>query len=894
MALLGKKSAPSAPNDKKKASFDKKLNELIRFFQAEYEIISDPLRAPRDISEKTFVFPLKYADLTDKYIKKIAALCADLHATKKLPALVASGGYGRGELAPFSDVDILILTTGTLDASAKKWIQSLHAACWQAGIRLSYSVRSIDECAEALRGDLHFMTSLLERRFVWGDKKLYRQLEKVYGQYLRETGAGTLIAAKLAERDARHRKHGDSRALLQPNIKESKGGLRDLQNLFWLGALSDNAHSVRDMVRRRLLSADEARALAAAHEFFWRVRCQMHLLADRADDRLSFEVQPQIALRMGYDNPAPNLRAEAFMRDYFRMATETGHLTRILCTVLEARATSGGATAGSRKLALSETIDGFAVAQNRLIPPTPATFEKTPAEIVRIFRASQTSGFDIHPDALRQIRALLARTPDTLKDDKDALGILRDIILERKKSAATLRRMNEAGLMTALIPDFANIFAHMQYDMYHFFTADEHTINAIDMLHKIENGELQAEAPVSTVLFGQIYSRRTLYMAMLFHDMAKGTGGEHAIKGAAIARRMCPKLGLDAAETETAAWLVEHHLLMTMTAFKRDLSDPKTVADFASAVQSPERLKLLTIMTAADVLAVGPGRWNNWKAGLLRDLYARAQHILSGTPDVLFDDAQATMVKQKAVRRLVGDKTAALRYLIDRAPADLWHSFAPETLAGFITALDKNAGMKEQATVVRVLPAPAQDFTEVFIFTPDRKGLFATLAGALSAAGASIASARIFTLPDGMALDVFQVQDLQGHAYDNAAFMQRTVKSAIAGTLDIEEEIAQRQKNQPRRSQNFRVVPQVILDNNASNSHTVIEVTGKDRPGLLYAVTAGLTELGLQISAAKVTTFGSRAMDVFYVKDAYGLKIVHPEKLGRIERLLKNILDKTT
>jgi len=432
----------------------------------------------------------------------------------------------------------------------------------------------------------------------------------------------------------------------------------------------------------------------------------------------------------------------------------------------------------------------------------------------------------------------------------------------------------------------------MQYDMYHVFTADEHTINAIDMLHKIENGELQAEAPVSTQLFGQIHSRRALYFAMLFHDMAKGTGGEHATKGAAIARRMCPKFGLDPAEKETAAWLVEYHLLMTMTAFKRDLTDPKTVADFAAAVQSPERLKLLTILTAADVLAVGPGRWNNWKAGLLRDLYSRTQHILTGAPD-MFDDAQATMMKQKAVRRLIGDKTTALRYLADRAPADFWHSFAPETLAGFIVALDKNAGMKEQATVVRVLPTPTQDFTEVFVFTPDRKGLFATLAGALSAAGASIAAARIFTLPDGMALDVFQVQDLQGHAYDNAAFMQRTVKAALSGTLDIEAEIAQRQKNLPRRGQNFRVVPQVILDNNASGSHTVIEVTGKDRPGFLYGVTATLTELGLQISAAKITTFGSRAMDVFYVKDSFGLKIVHTEKLARIERSLKNILDKT-
>jgi [protein-PII] uridylyltransferase len=893
MALLGKKLTSGRVPENKKSNFESKTNKLIQNFKLNYQKICQDLDKPPKNPETTFNFPTKYSDLIDKSIKKIAVICADFHNVRRLPALIATGGYGRAELAPFSDVDMLIVTDEAVPLSVRRWIESLHAICWQSGIRLSYAVRSLPDCQAALQEDLHFMTSLLEKRHLYGDKKLSRQLSKIYDQYLHETGVGTLIAAKLTERDARHRKHGDSRALLQPNIKESKGGLRDLQNLFWLATLTGGARTARDMVRKKMLTVDEARLLGHAHMFFWRIRCHLHALAGRADDRLSFDVQPEIALRMGYDDPAPNLRAERFMRDYFRMANDTGYLTRILCTLLESRAASGGATAGSKKIALSETEGGFALLQNRLLPAAKDMFEKSPSEMVRIFRISQTSGFDIHPDALRQIREILARSPKVIQNNPDALAVLREIILDRKKSAQTLRRMNEAALMTAIIPDFANVFAHMQYDMYHVFTADEHIINAIDMLHRIENGELQREAPVSTQLFGQIHSRRALYFAMLFHDMAKGTGGAHAAKGAEIARRMCPKFGLDPAETETAAWLVEYHLLMTMTAFKRDLSDPKTVADFAAAVQSPERLKLLAILTAADVLAVGPGRWNNWKAGLLRDLYSRTQHILTGTPD-MFDDAQATTMRQKSVRRLIGDKTAALRYLADRAPADFWHSFAPETLAGFISALDKNAGMKEQATVVRVLPAPAQDFTEVFVFTPDRKGLFATLAGALSAAGASIAAARIFTLPDGMALDVFQVQDLQGHAYDNAAFMQRTVKAALAGTLDITAEIAQHQKNLPRRGQNFRVVPQVILDNNASNSHTVVEVTGKDRPGFLYAITSGLSALGLQISAAKITTFGSRAMDVFYVKDSFGLKVVHAEKLTRIETTLKNILDKTT
>lgn len=899
MALLRKKAPSAGKNESKTTVFDSFINTLNGHFKFEYQKLSDRFAAHNKPSGYRFDFPLKLSELTDKTLGKIAGEAARLHKLRDVPAVVATGGYGRGELAPFSDVDVLIITPDDLSAAQKKWIETLHAACWKTGLRLSYAVRSLPECRAAMQSDLHFVTSLLEKRLVCGDRQLFKKLDKEYAQHLSTVGIGSIIAAKLNERDERHRKQGDSRALLQPNIKEGKGGLRDLQNLFWLATLTDGARTTRDMVRKRMLSAAEARLLGRAHEFFWQIRCHLHLLAGRGDDRLSFDIQPEVAQRMGYDDPAPNKRAEEFMRDYFRMANDTGYLTRILCTLLESRAAAGGATAGSRKLALSDLEDGFAIAQNRLLPVHKNVFAETPSEMVRIFRVSQTSGFDIHADALRQIRDILESNPAALQADKDALALLRDIIIDRKKSAQTLRRMNETGMLTAIIPDFENIFMHMQYDMYHVFTADEHTINAIDMLHKIENGQLQAEAPVSTVLFGQIHFRRALYIAMLFHDMGKGTGGEHAAKGAAIARRLCPKMGMDDAETETAAWLVENHLLMTMTAFKRDLSDPKTVADFAAAVQSPERLKLLTIMTAADVMAVGPGRWNNWKAGLLRDLYHRTQNMLGGataTPDAQ-QDVQA---RKKELRGILGAKSPALTYLSDRAPADFWLGFGVKTLADFIGALDKtmDAATTDDAPhftkpLIRIVPSPALDYTEVFIFTPDRKGLFATLAGAMSASGATIAAARIFTLADGMALDVFQVQDLQGRAYDNAGFMQRNIKSALAGQLDIETEIAQRQKNMPRRAQNFKVAAQVILDNNASNSHTVIEVTGKDRPGFLYGITSALTDLGLQISAAKVTTFGSRAMDVFYVKDNYGLKVIHPEKRARIEQTLKNILEKS-
>lgn len=888
-------SAKPSPPEKKAAAGHKSaikdiyINSLVKLFNIKNKDLCGGFDAPAKSLNFTLRYLDKYTDLIDNLIKKLAIHAAKIRKKQALPTIVAVGGYGRSEIAPHSDVDILFFYDEGLSSNSKSFIELINTTGWTVGLKLSFSTRSMAECESGLAEDLHFATSLLEMRYIWGDKGRYTRLQKMIRRHVAQTPATTFIAAKLAERDARHIKTGDSRALLQPNVKESKGGLRDIQTLFWLTNFLYGIDTAEGLVKRSILTKAEAESLRQAHKFFWTVRCHLHLLAGRADDRLTFDAQPEIALRMGYKDPAPNIRAEQFMQDYFRMATETGYLTRILCTDLEAQALGAGATAGTKRIALAGEAGGFPLLHNRLTIAQGKHFNDAPEDMVRIFHQSQTSGFDIHPDALRHIRRVLKSSPEVLRKNKAALGYFTTILLERKKSAQTLRRMNEAGLLLALIPDFANIYAHMQYDMYHVFTADEHTINAVDILHRIENGECADTAPLATQLIADLPARRALFAAILFHDMAKGTGGGHAEKGAAIARRMCPKMGLTDDETETAAWLVEHHLLMTMTAFKRDLSDPKTLEDFTDVVQSPERLKLLAIMTTADIMAVGPDRWNSWKSGLLSELYARARAILSGAGSVLDDDGLAA-VAQKKLRRLIGDKTAALRYLADHAPQDFFLAFPAETMAAFVQALHKHTA-KENPTVIKVTPKPEEGFSEVFIFTPDRKGLFATLSGAMAAGGASIMEARIFTLSNGMALDVFQVQNMAGQAYDNAPFLERSIKSALAGKMDFDAEIGQRQKNTPRRQMHFNVAPRVIIDNNASTRHTLIEVNGKDRPGFLYDITAALSAADLQIAAAKVTTFGARAVDVFYVKDLYGLKVLHTAKLARIEQSLKNVLE---
>jgi [protein-PII] uridylyltransferase len=726
------------------------------------------------------------------------------------------------------------------------------------GLKLSASARTLQECEKDMSEDVLFLTSLLEKRWVWGSKPAYQQLEKSFQRHIAASPPGFFVSAKLAERDDRHRKMGDSRYQLEPNVKEGKGALRDIHTLLWIANFLYGIRKPEDMVRHDILTKAETATLKKALDFFWTVRCHLHFLAGRADDRLSFDSQPRIAELMGYKDAEPNVRAEKFMKDYFLLAKEVGHLTRILCAKVEAQSCSGGATAGAKKMVLQDSIEKFPVKGNRLTVENANYFKKFPPEIVRIFKVSQATGLDIHSDALRHIRNAIGKLAPELQRSAEAQRLFLDILLNAKKAEQTLRRMNEADVLGALIPAFNNIVAHMQYDMYHVFTADEHTIRAVGMLHKLENGELAEAAPLAAALFPKIHSRRALYAAMFLHDIAKGTDGKHSETGAQLARELCPRFGLTPEETETVSWLVHEHLAMSMTAMKRDLNDPKTIQDFVAAVQSPERLKLLTILTTADIMAVGPERWNNWKAGLLAELYHKSMEMISG-------------VKYPLPNPLPEGEGIERNF-----------PFPP---------LPPGEGRGEGATNIKITPQPKHDYTEVIISTPDRKGLFATLSGAMAASGASIVDARIFTLKNGMAVDVFQIQDLKGHVYENTAFLNKTIHAALNGKIDLAAEIRERQKSASRKDGLFKVASRVIIDNNASASNTVIEVNGKDRPGFLYDITAALSREGLQISAAKISTFGSRTVDVFYVRDNFGLKILHPDKLQTIENNLKQALE---
>ena len=759
--------------------------------------------------------------------------------------LVAIGGYGRNELAPASDIDILAFCESALTAPQRRKLTAMTGWEWPDGQHLSLLVHDGESLRTLIHSDIGALTSLLDRRLIAGSKTVMKALDKLVEGYIASRGVIPLIAAKLAEQDARHKSMGDSRYHLQPDVKEGKGALRDLHTLRWLAQLILKTADIAALVKAKILNRDEVKRLERAHDFFSTVRYYLHSHAGRAQDRLAFELQPAIAEKMGYDIADTNARAEAFMRDYFRMTQETGYLTRIVCAALEDRAlATGGTTAGRRKAAIYEEFDGFAIRNNRLLATDKHDFSKDPSQLISLFRASQASGMDIHPDTLRQISVLLPDITKKLRQSAEAFTLFFDILCDDRNNAITLRRMNEAGVLLALIPAFENIHVHMQYDMYHTYTADEHTIRACGILHDIAATRLQAVAPLATSLIPTLAMPRLLYLAMFLHDMAKGSGDDHAKAGAQLARDMAPRFGLDSAETDMLAWLIENHLLMTMTAFKRDLADDKTIEDFVAIVQSPERLKMLLPLTVADIMAVGPDIWNNWKAGLLRQLYHLAYARMTGL--------QADQDKKE--------------------------------LAHFEKAISKVTPHHDSRIA---LLNTGGDTSQLVISTPDRKGLFATLAGAIAAAGANIVQARIFTRTSGDALDVFDLQDQSGRAYENEKFIAKTLKRALDGTLDINAEIKLRRSQQPRAKRTSTLPARVIIDNTASYLHTLVEINAADRPGLLYDITTALTAEGMNIHAAKVATFGRHAVDVFYIKDKTGLKIEHPARLASLEKALK-------
>ncbi len=795
-------------------------------------------------------------------------------------ALVAVGGYGRRDLAPRSDVDILFLHPYKLTGRGEQIVEYLLYTMWDLGLSVGHATRSVADCLRRARDDMTIRTAVLESRRVWGDEPLYRDFRRRFLAALVPGGEAAFVAAKLAERDARHARTGGSRYLLEPHVKDGKGGLRDLHALFWIAKYLFRVERFGELVGRGVLSQGEYLRFARAQGFLWRVRAHLHTVSGRAEDRLTFDRQPEIAARMGFRAGAGNLAVERFMKRYFRVVKTVGELTRVFCAVLEAErldpapARDVGAASGPAR-------DGLLVSGGRIAVADEGVFAERPVRLVTIFRRAQIEGRDIHPAALRLIHRSLGLIAAPVRDDPEANRAFRAILTDRRGPERALRLMNEAGVLGRFLPDFGRIVAQTQHDLYHAYTVDEHSIRAVGVLAAIENGARTGDLPLASALVHKVRARDALYLALFLHDVAKGRGRDHSVAGGVIARHISRRLGYAPAEAETVAWLVRRHLLFSLTAFKRDPNDPRTVADFAARVGSLERLRMLLVLTAADIAAVGPGRWNAWKGSLLRALYHRAEEALAGGREAEDGEAQAARARAALRARLTDWSAAAIARFEARLDTPYWLSTdtaMQERHARLVRASGGNG------LAVEARADLGRGVTEITLYAPDHSGLFAAAAGAVAAVGASIVDARVHTTGDGMALDTLRVQDAGGGAPADAKGLER-LRAAVVRAL--------REGAAPARrpAAAIAVAPEVLVDNAASLDHTVIEVSARDRPWLLHDIARTLGACGLSIGSAHVSTLGSRAVDVFYVRDRFGLKLSRDSQIdlvrGRLIAMLR-------
>ncbi len=812
-------------------------------------------------------------------------------------AVVATGGYGRGVLAPFSDIDLLFITRDNPSATTLGTVEFMLYFLWDLGLKVGHATRSVDECLAEADRDLTVRTSMIDARLLAGDGGLFEAFQARFLAFCASDNAGGFLAAKQAERDARHRRYGESPFLVEPNIKEGRGGLRDLQTLYWMTRYVFGTQVMGELVGPQspgggILTHQEAKHARRSWDFLWTVRFHLHYVAGRAEDRLTFDLQPVVGGRMGYTRHGRQDGVERFMRHYFLTARDITRVTAVLEPAVVRAALGPPALQAETDQALLS--QGFLLADGMLLCAPGRDFEREPIAMLRILQVARDRHLTLHPLA---IRALIRheRQAIALRGNPAAGVIFMDLLCgrdgehSRAEGARTLSMLNESGFLGRYIPDWARIVGQMQFDTYHVFTVDEHTIEAVRVLNALERGELAEVAPVASGLVEDLQSRRALYAAMLLHDIAKGRGGDHSELGAELALEIGPTIGLSAEETETVSWLVLHHLMLSQTAFKRDIDDPKTILDLADTIQSPERLKLLLVLTVADMRAVSAKVWNGWKATLLRELYARVADVLAGGLATTERDVRVARAKDAAAALLDNWPAADQEFYLGLGYPGYWLSFDPETHARH-ARLVRGAESRGAPLTVDTQPLPAREVTEVTVYTTDHAGLFSRIAGALAVAGASIVDARIHTLTNGSALDTFWIQDAAGGTFDaphRLARLHVLIDQALSGRLGLDSEMRRASAALlGRRMRAIHVPPRVVIDNRASHTHTVLEVNGRDRPGLLHDVTAAISEQGLQIASAHVTTYGVRAVDVFYVKDVFGLKVENERKLSSLRLAL--------
>ncbi|MCY4185844.1 MAG: [protein-PII] uridylyltransferase [Rhodobacteraceae bacterium] len=809
------------------------------------------------------------------------------------------GGYGRGEMAPQSDVDLLML----LDEKSGEWenkvIEGALYIFWDLNLKVGHSVRTLKECLHFAKEDLTIRTALLECRLVWGPSSTEQLLhDRMWNDLFKGSGPA-FVEAKLEERESRYKRQGGNRYLLEPNVKEAKGGLRDLQTLFWIVKYLYRIQDTSELVGLDVLSLEEYEKFISAESFLWAVRCQLHDLAKRPQDVLHFNVQFEVAKNLGYEDMDGRQAVEYFMQDYFRHATDVGDLTRILLTKLEAQHVKRepilrGWLKRARANLQSHLPTDYKEINGRLSIANPDTFLNDKLNLLRLFEVGLDTGLLLHPDSMRLISSNLHLIDQEFIANPEANKIFIGMLLNYGNPERVLRRMNELNVLGRFIPEFSIITALMQFNSYHHYTVDEHTIQCLAFLAKLEKGELKEDLPVATSILEKGVNRKVLYVALLLHDIGKGRNADHSTIGAELAKDISPRFGLDDKETEHVVWLVKHHLLMSDTSQKRDISDPKTVINFAKIVGTRTKLKLLTVLTVCDIMGVGPGVWNHWKAQMIRNLYNFTHSVMTdGSVNftAYFDvEESKKIVLDKLQKQSFADPDSA----ISRHGDPFWRSLAPDDQVMFIELLDK---VESDETIFEFTRDKIRGATRLCMVRKQVPDLFSKFAGILALLNVNIVDAKSYSTSDGYLTSAFWLQDPNGKPFESVK-LKRLSTQVKKFTSDFE--LLKSTLSQPnalqktvrlKKTTKFTVPTEITFDNKGSDLYTIVEVDTQDRPGLLYDLVRTLNNRGITVVSSVVATYGVQAVDVFYVKDKSGLKILSDARLDNLRKHLSDAIN---
>ncbi|MBF0189256.1 MAG: [protein-PII] uridylyltransferase [Magnetococcales bacterium] len=836
--------------------------------------------------EETSDTPKKHLPLLQRLAQAIQAR-RDARSAREDFVLIAIGGYGRGELAPYSDIDLLFLLPDEIRPNLAMRVESILYFLWDLGLEVGHAVRSIPECLEHAKTDQEIRTTMLESRFLAGDDALFNRYRTTLFDRVIHQDPDAFLREKLVEQRKRHDRFGNSLFYLEPNIKENPGGLRDIHTFFWISKYRYRVNKVRELIEPGIITQDEYKAFMRARKFLWRVRNALHYRAGRRDDRLTFNHQIEIAEEFGYRDRAGGMRGvELFMRRYYQVAKQVSQLSGIFLQkyMEEARTIQPNS---HRQLE-----HGFRLVGEKITLTDQDAFSKNPILIMHLFALAQRHLKGIHPDTMRQVHLNLNRINRQFRHNPEVNEIFLRMLDGKRAVAWVLNRMNTSGVLGRFIPEFGRITGQSQHDLFHVYTVDEHSIRAVEALRQIKNGKFTEELPISTRLMAKLRNPIVLYVAVLLHDIAKGRGGQHEVKGAVVARTVCKRLGMTQADTDLVCWLVRSHLIFSRTAFRRDINDPATVSKFVDQIGDQQRLDLLLLLTVADIRAVGPGIWNPWKANLLRRLHGEAEIRLGKGLSQPEDWHERLEFRIQAVSEIItthGHKEQRVRTHLDRFYPGYLLTYCAEDVADHFLALEPF--LNDDLAVVFQSHTDSQT-TILLVYTLDQAGLLARISGTLSGAGANILSVNAHTTKDGMILDIFELQGSRGGVIESdykLNRLQQSLNDVLTGRTNPEQ-LMEKTGFAPSKPGPFEVPTTIVVDNKMSPHYTLLEVTTLDRTGLLYTITRELQLRGLQIRTAKIATYGERAVDVFYVRDLFGMKL-DDERVESVSRDLTLAID---